>query len=201
MNKTDALVAAIGAGVLVVALAGAALTGTGGGSQYDVAWTENGAEHELGTETLQQSGEVEFAYENPHANTTQLHFRVSVAVPQGHLGAAGDTFTVIVTSPDGVETTAEGEVPSGATGGTGESSVEVTVNPVPTTATIAGESPAAAEAALATSATNTTGTGNWTVTVQLTHNAVTPNVAHTVSAVVEAHWYSATVQAPVPTTR
>lgn len=200
MNKTDALVAAIGAGVLVVALAGAALTGTGGAIQYDVVWDDNTAEHDLGSETLQQSGEVEFTFDNPHANTTTLRFAVSVVVPQGHVGAQADTFTVIVTSPDGVETTSDGVLPQGATGGTGETGVDVTVNTAPSVATASGTSPAAAAVALAAEHTNTTGVGTWTVTVQLTHNGVAPG-AHTVAASLEVHWYSANVQAVVPTTR
>lgn len=201
MNKTDALVAAIGAGVLVVALAGAALTGTGGGTQYDVRWTDNSAEHDVGSETLQQSGEVELAYGNPHANTTALHFEVAVTVPQGHVGAQADTFTVIVTSPQGVETTADGVLPAGATGGTGIVGVDVDLGTAPTAATASGTSPAAAAASLAATHTNLTGVGNWTVLVQLTHNGVAPTTAHTVVVSVEAHWYTAEVQATVPTAR
>lgn len=201
MNKTDALVAAIGAGVLVVALAGAALTGTGGAIQYDVVWKDNTAEHELGADTLQQSGEVEFTFDNPHANTTALHFTVSITVPQGHVGAQPDTFTVTVISPEGVETTSDGVLPQGATGGTGETGVDVTVNTAPSVATASGTSPGAAAASLAATHTNATGVGNWTVLVQMTHNGVAPTSAHAITALVEAHWYSAEVQTTVPTTR
>lgn len=201
MNKTDALVAAIGAGVLVVALAGAALTGTGAGTSYGVTWTDNSAEHDLGGQTAQQSGELEFAYDNPHANTTALHFSIAATVGQGALGANPSTFTVEVTGPDGQTGTGEGTIAGGPTGGTGAATVDITVGSAPTTTSATGASPGAAAAALASTATNTTGQGNWTVIVQFTNNAVAPNLQYTFAASVEVHWYSAEVAAVVPTAR
>lgn len=201
MNKTDALVAAIGAGVLVVALAGAALTGGGGASQYDVQWTTASAEHEIGEESLQQSGEVAFAFENVHRNTTQLVFTVTGTVPQGHVQtpAAPDSFLVTVAGPDGTEYTGEGQLP-GAVGGSTPVEVVVDVGAAPTVTQASGTSPGAANVALDAQYGNSTGTGNWTVTVTLSHPAAVPG-AHTFAAVVEANWYSATVQPTVPTTR
>lgn len=186
MNKTDALVAAIGAGVLVVALLGAALTGTdGGGRSFPVRWTTESAEHELDAQAS-GGGEVSFEYANPHRNTTRMTFVVSVTAAAPHVAPQADTVDVLVTGPDGATYEGSGAGP-GAGGGTTTVEVEVPVAAVPDVATAQGASAAAAEASLAAYA-NETGVGNWTVQVSLGHGSPAPS-AHTIGVTVQPEWY------------
>ncbi|HLE96593.1 MAG TPA: hypothetical protein VI997_04415 [Candidatus Thermoplasmatota archaeon] len=200
MNRTDALVAAIGAGVLVVALIGAALTGTStaGGAGLSVTWAVVDATHELGDTSQAGSGEVSFEFDNPHANLTTLQFTVTVTAGAPHLAPQGDSILVTAVSPEGVEYTADGTLGVGPGSTTVELPVEVGAAPEVTTAP--GGTPGAAEANLAATYTNTTGVGTWTITVAISHGSPSPE-AHAVMTDVEVHWYQAAVAPSIPTTR
>lgn len=164
MQKLDAIVAATGAVVLVVAIVGAALYGGSAATEtFQISFAT--AERDYGPESGSAVGEGLVAEFNlTDRNITQVKVLVTLSGAAARVQPV--SFTVQVEGPDGYSGEAEGTLagtPSPAASATAEILVNVTAKPTDHTYDAADLAAATAHAdTLATS----NGTGAWKVTVR-----------------------------------
>lgn len=148
MEKMDIAIAAAGAVVLVLAIAGSALYGgTGGSAVGPLSVTFPTAATELEPEPVSAQGasSVPVTFSVTQANLTEITFTVDVSDPSGavppslHLTATsptgetfeadGATLTVPIGSAPAATTVAsEGDLPPPATNGTGEWKLQIDIS-------------------------------------------------------------------------
>lgn len=152
MEKMDIAIAAAGAVVLVLAIAGSALYGGTGGSAVgplSVTFPTSATELDSQPVSSQGSSSVPVTFTVTQANLTEITFTADVTDPSGaappslHLTAtspAGETFeadgtTLTVplgSAPEATTVASEGDLPAPATNGTGEWTLQIDItSPAP----------------------------------------------------------------------
>lgn len=180
MEKLDFAIAGAGIVILVVAIAGSALTGVaGGGSLYDLTFPLNAEPFSLPSKEIQGSGSADFTLEVAGVNVS--HFEVKVAADSLAPHAVADAFKVTVEGPGGVTMTSE------------EPEFKVPVQDEPAKTQV--RAPSQAEAATEGPAPSTVGVGTWTIRVDLTHGDPLP-APHTVTVSGDVERWSASAASP-----
>lgn len=172
MEKMDIAIAAAGAVVLVLAIAGSALYGGTGGSAagpLSVTFPTTSAELEPQAVSSQGSSSVSVTFSVTQENLTEIVFSANVADPSG---AAAPTLHLVATSPTGEVFEADG------------SSLSVPLSAAPAATTIGSASDLPAPA--------TNGTGDWTLQIDISSPAPLP-IPYSGSAAATVTSYAASV--------
>lgn len=161
VEKLDAIVAAVGGVILVVAIVGAALSGTAGTSAYDLTYadsTQTGSP--IALQLPAAGGQSSTTFTIPDENVTSAHFKAYV---NSTLFPSGASSRIKVTSPNG--RTVEKEATTGVSVAANFLGVEVDLvlggKPSNTIVQATDEADAFGQAAVA----NATGTGDWLIEV------------------------------------
>lgn len=184
MEKTDIAIAAAGAIVLVVAIAGSAVfggTGFRSGAEFSVTFPPMTMDLEPQTAERTGGGEQTFTFDVAVSNLTQIVFTPTVTGPAG--GPTNPTSSIVVTAPNGTTyESADGVV-----------TVSVQEPPAPTTVS----APSADQVALP--APTSAGQGTWTVSVAVSSPGPLP-VPYTVTVAATLTHYEASVAPKLPET-